>query len=328
MPTASAAKLEFEAGQDVKPVEALTDSGDATTFTSSASLWSNRSGFAPVIKPDGLKTGGVIIPSVSLTTDDVDISAATADVGGIEQSVSAVTDQAITRPAGAFAKVNSITITNAAAFVVVAGTDAADANFIETRGGAGGPPFIAVTSIEIGQVRINSLAAAVIAPSEILQVVGSHTERADFPLANVNIDEGSVTFLSALPLSHTGSLPKGVSAQFSAPLFAELSLASEFVPPETSHSVSSTQIYNTTLGAVSSSLGAGGFTAFLQDGVTDSLVVLKNEVLWFRFTPDRFKSPHIVTNGTLGISRTFPADDNLAAACTINAQTDAKELAA
>jgi hypothetical protein len=263
-----------------------------------------------------------------LSTDDVDVSAATADVGGVEQTVSAALDQAITRPAGAFAKINSVTITNAAAVAVIAGTDSSDTTFSEVRADTGGPPLIPVTSIEIGQVRFIGVTPAVIAASEIFQVVGNHTERADFPLFNINIDAGSVTFLSALPAIHTGPVPKGVSAQFSEPLFAEISLASDFVPPETSHTVSSTQIYNTTLGAVSSTLNAGAFTAFLQDGVTDALVVLKNEVLWFRFTPDRFKPANIVQNGTLGITRAFPADDNLAAACTINAQTDAKELAA
>jgi hypothetical protein len=325
MPTAASARLEYEAGQDVKPIEALTDSGDATTFTSSASLWSNRSGFAPVITPDGLKTGGVIVPAVSAMNDDIDISAATADVGGVEQSVSAVTDTAITRAATDVACINSVTITNAAAFAVVKGTDSSDATFSETRGAAGGPPFVAVTSIEIGQVRVTSNTTNPIAASEIFQVVGVHQERADFPLFNVNIGAGSVTFLSALPLIHTGSVPKGVSAQFSEPIFAEVSLASDFVPPETSHTVSSTQIYNSTLGAVSSTLNAGSFTAFLNDGVSDGLVTLKNEILWFRFSPDRFKTPNILANGTLGISRTFPADDNIAAACTVNAQSDAVE---
>lgn len=327
MPTASSAKLEYEAGQDVKPIEALTDSGDATTFTSSASLWSNRSGFAPVITPDGLKTGGVISPAAAAGNDDIDVTALTADVGGSEQSVSAQADVAITRAATDVACINSITVTNAAAVVAVKGTDSADATFSETRGAAGGPPLIATTSIEIGQVRVTSNVAAVITTSEIFQVVGVHQERADFPLFNTNISAGSVTFLSALPLIHTGSVPKGVSAQFSEPIFAEVSLASDFVPPETTHTVSSTQIYNSTLGAVSSTLNAGSFTAFLQDGVTDGLVSLKNETLWFRFTPDRFKTANIVANGVLGIARTFPADDNIAAACSVNAQTDAVESA-
>ena len=92
-------------------------------------------------------------------------------------------------------------------------------------------------------------------------------------------------------------------------------------------SVSSTQIYGTTLGSSSSTLGQGSFTAYLQDGVTDGLVGLKNQILWFRFYPDRYKSPYMLTQGKLGISRTFPAGDNLAASCTISASDAATEVA-
>ena len=83
----------------------------------------------------------------------------------------------------------------------------------------------------------------------------------------------------------------------------------------------------TTLGSTSSTLNQGTFTAFLEDGVTDPLVTLKGQTLWFRFYPDRFKSPYILTQGKLGISRTFPAGDNLQAACTVSASQAALEVA-
>ena len=74
MPTAEQAILYYEADQTPVAMVELTDQGDYTDFKSAATLWSGRSGKAPVVRPDGLKSGGVIIPAVSGTDDLVDIS--------------------------------------------------------------------------------------------------------------------------------------------------------------------------------------------------------------------------------------------------------------
>ena len=120
MPTAENARLQYEAGQNATAMSALTDSGDATTFTSTASLWSRKSGSTPSIVPNGLLTGGVIIPAVSGSNDVVDVSALTCNLNGVENSsVSADTDVSITRPATAVSKVVSITVTSAGAIAAV-----------------------------------------------------------------------------------------------------------------------------------------------------------------------------------------------------------------
>lgn len=324
MATAENAKLEYEAGQNAVAMSALTDSGDATIFESSASLWSGKSGYAPVVRPDGLLTGGAV--TASATNNVVNVAALTCNLAGVVRTVSGNT-ATITRPATNVAKVCSITINSSAAITVVAGTDGASTTFSETRGAAGGPPLIPVGSIEIAQVRVTTSTAGVVASSEIYSVVGLHVERADFPLFNVDYGSGNVEFLAALPLIHTGSLPKGVYASYASPIFGEVALASDFVPPETSHSVTSTQVYGTTIGSTASSLGQGSFTAYLENGVADALVSLKNEKLWFKFYPDRYASPYILCQGKLGISRTFPAGDQIQAACTISAEAPAQEVA-
>lgn len=323
MPTAENALLRYEGGQQVAAMSALTDSGDHIKFTSTASLWSQRSGYAPVIRPNGLLTGGAV--STHATNNTVTIAALTLNLNGVVTAVASATGT-VTRPATNVAKVNSITIDAAGAVAVVAGTDGATATFSETRGAAGGPPLIPVDSVEIAQVRLTTSAAAKVGETEIYQVVGLHTERADFPLYTVAYDAGSVSFLSALDPIHTGPAPKKVFASYAAPIFADVALASDFVPPETTHSVSSTPIYGTTLGSASSTLGQGAFTAYLGDGVTDALVALKNQILWFKFFPDRYASAHLLTQGKLGISRTFPAGDSIQAACTISSSAAAKEV--
>lgn len=324
MPSAENAKLEYEAGQNSVAMSALTDSGDQTIFESAATLWSGKSGYAPVVRPDGLLTGGAV--TTHATNNTVTVAALTCNLAGVVRTVSGTTG-VITRPATNVSKVNSITINSSAAVAVVAGTDGATTAFSETRGAAGGPPLIPVGSIEIAQVRVVTSAAAVVASSEIFSVVGLHVERADFPLFNIKYGTGTVEFLAALPTIHTGTLPKGVYASYASPIFGEVALASDFVPPETSHSVTSTQVYNTTIGSTASSLGQGSFTAYLTNGVSDGLVTLKNEKLWFRFYPDRYASPYILAQGKLGISRTFPAGDNIQAACTVSAEEAAQEVA-
>jgi hypothetical protein len=326
--TAEFAKLEYEAGQTVTAMSALTDSGDATIFTSAASLWSGKSGYTPTVRPNGLLTGGVVIPAAAAGNNNVDVSALTCNLAGVVTSVAAALNNAITRPATAVSKVNSITVNSSGAIAVVAGVDGTTTAFVETRGAAGGPPLIPVGSIEIAQVRVTSNTAAVITAAQIYSVVGTHTEMANYPLYNVNYNSGRVEFLSALPKIHTGTLAKGVYASYSAPIFSEISLASDFKPPETTHSVSSTQIYNTTLGSTSQTLGQGSFTAYLEDGISDALVQEKNENLWFRFYADRYKTPYLLTQGKLGISRTFPAGDSIQAACTISATSAALEVTA
>jgi hypothetical protein len=324
MATAENALLQYEAGQVATAMSALTATAGAQTFTSAATLWSGKTGTAPVVRPNGLLTGGALTTHAS--NDTVTVAALTCNLAGVVTSVGAGTG-VITRPATAVSKVNSITINSSGAIAVVAGADGSTTAFSETRGANGGPPYIPVGSIEIGQVRVTSNTAAVITAAQIYQVVGLHVERGDFPLWDVLSGSGSVRFMAALPLIHTGDLPKGVFASYASPLFADIALAADFVPPETSHSLSSTQVYGTTIGSTSSTLGQASFRAFLTNGIADPLVTLRNETLWFKFFPDRYQSAYMLTQGKLGISRTFPAGDNIQAACTISASSPATEVA-
>lgn len=320
------AKLQYEAGQAAAAMAALIDSGDATTFESAATMWSGKSGYDAVIRPNGLLTGGVVIPSAAGGNNNVDVAALTCNLAGVETTVAATLNQAITRPATAVAKVNSITINSSGVVAVVAGTDGATTAFSETRGAAGGPPLIPVGSIEIAQVRVTSNTAAPITAAQIFAVVGLHTEMARFPTWSVDYSTGSIVFLSALPKIHTGTLPKGVYASYAEPLWGDVELANDFKPPETSHSVSSQQVFGTTLGSSSETLGQGSFVAYLEDGVTDALVAQKDENIWFRFYPDRTKIPHLLMQGILGMGRSYKAGERNQAACTISAASAAIEV--
>lgn len=320
-------KLEYESGVTPTAMSALTDSGDRKTFTSGASLFSETSGNSPVIKPDGLLTGGVASAAVSGTDNLIDVAALSCNLAGVETLVSAGLDTAVVRAATDVASVSSITITSAGAIAVVIGVDSADTTIVETRGAAGGPPLIPVGSIEIAQVRTTSNAAGPITSGEIFQTIGTHLEKSDFPVYGVDNYSGQITFNTTLPDIHTGNVAKGVFASYAEPIFTEQNYANDFVPSETSHSVSSEQVYGATVGSSSSSLGQGAFTAILSNGITDNIISLKNENLFFRYYQDKYKAPHILTQGKLGIGRTFGAADNPKVSCTISSNVESTERA-
>jgi hypothetical protein len=314
---------------------AMTDSGNHKKFThSGGKYWSRRSGYTPVIRPNGILTGGVVTVDAGGANDAVDIAALTCYLAGVETTVGAGGLSA-SRSVLATHRITSITVTSAGALAAVAATDdAGAAAFSETRGAVGGPPFIPVGSIELAQVRLSAAAAAPVTEAEIFQVVGTHRELSDYPLWNEyaigdeTTDEGYVEFLASLPLSHTGSVTKAVYVQYYDPQFAEVSIAGDFVPPYESQSVSSTQYYNKTVAATSTSLNQGSFVALLQDGITDALRTLDGEMLCFRFYADRNKSAHMICQGTLSSPPSFPAADNISANCTISAEQKAFNRAA
>jgi hypothetical protein len=342
MGTASNAKISYESGQDLVAFVALTDQGDHKDFQSADALWSKRAGYEPDVKPNGLATGGAVSPAGTGSNDLVDVAALTCYLAGVLTSVGAGADTSITRPTGGSPlnshNKSSVTINAAGAIAVVKGTDGV--SHTTSRGVAGGAPYLLPGSIEIAQVWLSSATPAAITASEIKQVVGTHCERYDYPTwteKRFNVESGvignaGIEFASALPLIHSIASPvtpaaKAVYAQYYEPAFTDVTKSDGFVPPETTHSVSSKQIYGMTLGSSSESLNQGSFTAYLEDGISDGLLALKNAELFFRFFQNALNStPYILMQGKLGISRAFPAGDQITAACTISAESAAAEV--
>lgn len=333
MPNAENAILYYEAGRTAYGFTELTDQGDQLDFKSAVNLWSRRSGYLPNIKPNGLATGGIVGVAVSGSNDVVDVAALTCYLAGVLTSVGASADETITRATPTDThKISSITVDSGGSIAVVAGTDGT--SFSETRGAAGGPPYIPVGSIEIAQVRLSSNSAAAIDADEIFMVPNVHTEWYNFPtwdpeysdIVNGVLGYAGVLFTSALNACHTGDVAKKVYASFYTPTFAEVPDSYDFVPPANSHSVNSTQVYGATRGSVSSTIGAGSFSSLMSDGITDAFLREIDQFLWFKFKQDRNNNPYILCQGKLGISQTFPAGADIAAACTIGAAAVANRV--
>lgn len=338
MATSKNAKLQFESGQTVADYAAMTDSGDHKVHTiSGGTVFSGKSGFEPVVRPNGIVSGRNVL-STHATNDTVTIAAFTAYSKGVLYSVSATT-LVITRAATDVAQIHSITMTDAGVAAIVEGEDSADTTLVATRGAAGGPPSIPADSVEIGQIKVTGNTPAAISADEIFQVVGTNTERFDYPMWGVNpIGDGDKASVSAkknayIKLNSALSLVHGSAAtdpadaykqiyiRYYSPVFTDAARALDFIPAENAHSVSSTQVYNDTVGSVAETLGQGGFTALLTDAITDALLQEQDEVITVKHSPDRNKTAYTLTQGTLGVKRTYPVADQNQAACTLSAET-------
>jgi hypothetical protein len=164
--------------------------------------------------------------------------------------------------------------------------------------------------------------------AEIFQVVGTHQERYDYPVWSENPLSGTITFSAALPLIHTGSVAKKVYARVATPIFAEVPRSKDWVPAETSSSVSSEDYYDGALGSYSSSIGQASFSAALNDGVTDAILAKEGENLCFKFSPDKTKVPYQITQGVLRKSRTYGVGAYAQASFTVSASVPSVDFAA
>lgn len=331
MPNASKARIQYEEAQTPVSIAELTNQGDNLDFRSTDELWSAAEDYPPVVTPNGLYDGGRITVAASGSNDVVDISEARVYIAGVLTTISASVDEAIARPTATHIKY-SIQMTAGGAFSVVAGAE--HTAFSDTRGANGGPPYVLVDSTELGQVHLSSSTPAAIIATEIKQD-GSYTERFDSPTWNVKyanaangiLGYAGILFNSALPLIHTGDVPKDVYASWHTPEFAEVPRAYDWVPPGTSVSVNSTQVYNETVGDVSESIGAGGFSALMVTNIADPILRKSGQTIWFKYWQNRLTTTiYQLCQGRLGDTRANPASANVNATFVIGAETKAIDI--
>jgi len=322
----------LETAQNGVAAVALTDSGDHMEFQSADEIWSQDAEKAPVVLPNGLLTGGLVIPAASGNDDEVDISALTVALAGVETTVAASAGESVTRAvAAATHNINALTLTSAGAIAILPGADGVA--FSTVRGAAGGPPWIPTGSVEVAHIMLSSNVAAPVTAAEIKQVQNVSLERSGFPVWNVEpiraenraMGLAGVTFLSALPQIHSddaGATTSGkkVFATYSTPIFAEVPDAYDWVPAEVTHSTSSKQVYGRVRGSRSSSLSAATFGVIMGDGISDAMLDAKDKIRWVKYRPNRYASPTQYTNGSIGISRSNPADGNTTATVTVAAE--------
>ena len=326
------ASVEYEANQAAFPFEAMTqDPVDSRVYNASVSPFSRASGAAPVIVPYGIDTGGAIIPESGGTDDQVDVGAAVvrmagaagADQDGKVQVAGATLT--VARPSTQDYLITSITVDNTGTLAMVLGTEGAA--FDTTRGAAGGPPYIPVDSIEIGQVRYMSQTSAPVAAGEISQVDGLSAERWNFPIFTPNYREGSITFGADLAAIHTGDVPKLVYVRGATPIFVEKTRSRNWAAAEETHSVSSEPYYDGPVVAISASVNQASFETVFEDGHTDALLGLVGQILWFRFKQDKYASAGQLVNGVVAVDRDYTHGQDPTGTVTISASEKSADFA-
>jgi hypothetical protein len=331
MPDASNAILKYEADQTAVAITELTNQGDNLDFRSANTLWSAKEGRVPVVTPNGIYDGGIMSAAVSGSDDVIDVTQCRAYLAGVLTTISASTDEAITRQSTSDYCIHSLQVTSGGAFSVVKGTEGSA--FSETRGAAGGPPAVLVDSVELGQVRLSSQVAAPITADEIYQTQ-SHQERWDYPAWDVNyinvangaLGYAGITFISALPTIHTSSAVKDVYASWYTPIFSEIVDAYDWVPPANTITINSTEVYGRVKGGKTQSLGPGSFSAHLQDGVSDNILRHQNANIWFQFFPNRLNAPYQLAQGYMALTQSFPAGGNIEASFTVAAESQGSNI--
>lgn len=324
------AALYYESGVTQHGYAAMTDSGDHTEFTLTNTPWSKNGANAYTVTPYGLATGGEAFPESSGANDQIDVTAATAYMPGATGAspttglldVAAGYDISITRGgAGEEYMINSLTINSSGAYEVVAAASGHPSAHSETRGAAGGPPFIPVGSIEVRQIRTTASGAAPITSDEIYGAPGSSQERYDYPGFEAYPMEGKVVFDSALPLIHTGGVPKSVRARVAVPIYSKMSFVKDFVPAEIAGSLSSDPFYgNKAQVSETTSYSAATWVGGLDNGISDPIIKKEGQVLLFKFYPDANRTAHILTQGPLRFARTNPVGKHPTATFTVIAE--------
>lgn len=178
--TAEDAKLQVEQTSTLRDFNAGADSGDQKkfVFTGTLKLFSLRKGLTPIIRPDGVISGFEVTPAG--TNDDVDVSAGKVYLAGVETSVAASNEFAMTRPATLKKRISLVVVTAAGAIDEVEGADGDD--FSAVRGAAGGPPLVPVGNVELAQVELTEDEAALVLAADINQ---AETEKFDEPAFKV-----------------------------------------------------------------------------------------------------------------------------------------------
>lgn len=312
--TSKKGKLMLEAGQQAVLNETLT-TNDNIVYSAQNLLFSRATGKEIDVKVSGVLTGGVI--TATGVNNEVSISSFTANVLGATISVNTATLTA-TRAITDTHIINSV-IYNAtnSQVEILAGSEGT--SFSEVRGAAGGPAYIPDDgSIELGQVRFSTQAAAPVASNEIFQVDNVHREIGT-DVYTVDYFKGQLTFSAELPAIHTGDVSKKVVlAQYYTPIFTELPNCAAYKACENTYSTTSTPVYNGSLGSTSESLNAGSFTYYGDDLINDLVVKASGDNRFVKFYPDRNRPQYNLSQGIISIDRTWGEDANNQVDATIN----------
>ncbi len=235
LPNGSNFLLKVESGFTAKSYEAMTDIGNHQIFSSTGTRFSlcekDESGVdrRPVVTPDGVRNGCYVSPAASGAANAFDLSPGTLLIGGAQVNIAGSSGVSVSRPSSGNYRVVSITLTAGGGLSVVNGSDGSVA--CATRGAAGGPPWVAVGSIELATIVLSSVSGPLAEENIIFAPEYSHC-----PEYTLLPYTAQVRFAAPLAAIHTGGLPRAVWVKWSEPTMVSLD-AIAFRPPVVIHEI-------------------------------------------------------------------------------------------
>ena len=229
MPTGKDIQLKVEDGFTAFGPELMSDTGDRKTYTSAGTRFSlcvkdeNGIDRRPVVRPDGLRNGCLVSPAISGVDNSVDVCAGSIWNGGIVKGVNGVVDLAVTRPSPGNVKKVSITVDSVGTVATLDGTEGV--SYSDSRGVAGGAPYIPLGTVELATIKLGEFAGSV---KE--RAIQFSPELSSFPVCEIDPYVAKAVFSKAQSPIHTGSVARNIYISYSVPQFSMLDPVS-FTPP-------------------------------------------------------------------------------------------------
>jgi len=326
--------VEAELGATYFPMQALTSVSSPAAavnkkFSTGQTYISPIEEFDPIVRLDGVVSG--LILTASSTADAIDYSAGVVNVSGVEVSVSGSTLTSISRPTvdGNVIQ-NAIVVDGNGTVTAVAGTEGATSN---TRGAAGGPPYLPLNKVLLGYVILEYVAATGGAVISSTEIDTASKERADIPgykvLYHDGQDErnpngsnyGCIEFTSALntihnslsdPTGATGTaVTRKVYTSWRSPLFEEIPDCFDVSITESMATITSIAYGDTYEEKATSTPSWSASFSYYWSKVNDIVDVIKNTKRFFKLYPDRDSASHWLGVCTITANHNIPVTDSL-----------------
>lgn len=326
--------VEVELGASYYPMQALTSVTSPASdvnkkFTTGQTYISPIEDYEPDVKLDGVVSG--LILTASITVDAVDFSAGIVNIKGVEVTVAASTLSSIGRPTidGNVIQ-NAVVVDENGTVTAVAGIEGTTSN---TRGAAGGPPFLPLDQVLLGYVILGYVAATGGVIITAAEIDAASKERSDIPGYKIlyhdgqdernpnGSNEGCIDFTSVLdqihntlddPTGATGAAAdRNVYCSWRTPVFEEIPDCMDVTKGETLATIN-TLAYGDTYEekAVSTPSWSASFSYYWSK-VNDIIDVVKNTKRFFKLYPDRDNAQHWLGVCTITANHNVPVSDAL-----------------
>jgi hypothetical protein len=326
--------VEVELGATYFPMQALTSVTSPASdvnkkFTTGQTYISPIEDYEPDVRLDGVVSGLILTPSASV--DAVDYSAGKVYIKGVEITVAASTVSSISRPAvdGNVIQ-NAIVVDENGTVTAVAGVEGTTSN---TRGAAGGPPFLPLDQVLLGYVILAYVAATGGAIITANEVDTASKERADIPGYKIlyhdgqdernpnGSNEGCIEFTSALDLIHnslddpTGAsgdaVTRNLYASWRTPVFEEIPDCMDVTKGESLATINTLAYGDTYEEKATSTPAWTANFSYYWSKVNDIIDVIKNTKRFFKLYPNKDSAQHWLGVCTITANHSIPVADAL-----------------